>query len=107
MRGGVKGDIKEHTFECIDGLQRLTAVRKFLAGEFTVFGGLTAADLKGTPFDVSRFRFQFCVYEFVSRSELLQFYLDLNTGGTVHSESELARVRQLLDDSLKQGAPHG
>lgn len=104
---GANGDIKEHTFECIDGLQRLTAVRKFLAGEFSVFGGLSAADLKGTPFDVNRFRFQFCVYEFLSRSELLQFYLDLNTGGTVHKESELARVRQLLADSLNQGILHG
>lgn len=48
------GDIPEHTFQCVDGLQRLTSVRKFLAGEFTIFGSLSADDLKGTPFALKR-----------------------------------------------------
>lgn len=28
---------------------------------------------------------------------VLQWYLDMNTGGTVHSEEEIARVRNLLE----------
>lgn len=98
---GAKGDIPEYTFQCVDGLQRLTAVRKFLAGEFTVFDGLSATNLKGSPFDPGHYSFQFCVYEFANRADLLQFYLDLNEGGTVHSHSELERVRQLRDESLQ------
>ena len=93
---GAMGDIPENTMQCIDGLQRLTAVRKFMAGEFTVFGGLEAQDLKGTPFDLVRYRLQMAVYEFKSRADLLQFYLHLNEGGTPHGPQELARVREML-----------
>lgn len=96
------GDIPDHTFQCIDGLQRLTTLRKFLAGEFTVFGEakLSFRDLKGTPFDLCRLRLQMAVYEFDSRAELLSLYLDLNNGGTVHTQSEIDRVRALRESAL-------
>lgn len=89
------GDIPDHTFECIDGLQRLTTLQMYMRGEVEVFGGYTAAQLKGSPFDTRSFRLQISVYEFNWRSDLLQFYLDLNQGGTVHSEAELCRVREM------------
>ena len=94
---GDDGDIAAHTFQCIDGLQRLTSVRQFVAGDLSVFNGMTADDFKGSPFDLKRYRLKFSVYEFSHRAELLQFYLDLN-GGTVHAQSELDRVQQLLDE---------
>jgi hypothetical protein len=102
---GDSGDIKANTFQCIDGLQRLTAVRMFMLGELPVFGGMTAADLKGSPFDPYRmsYRLQVGIYEFSSRADLLQFYLDLNSGGTVHAPQEIERVRGLLAHS-KAGA---
>jgi hypothetical protein len=98
------GDIAEQTFQCIDGLQRLTAVRKYLAGEILVFGGRSVRDFKGTPFDVERlsFRLQIGIYDFSTRAELLQFYLDLNAGGTVHSAQEIERVRQLRDQAVSK-----
>lgn len=89
-------DIADNTFQCIDGLQRLTAVRKFMAGEFSVFGGLFAGDLAKSPFDLGRYRLQMAVYEFDRRADLYQFYLDLNSGGSPHSAEELGRVRQML-----------
>ena len=69
-----------------------------MAGEITVFGGMVASDLKGSPFDPYRltYRLQVGIYEFTSRAELLQFYLDLNNGGTVHAPQEIERVRGLL-----------
>lgn len=91
------GDIAANTFQCIDGLQRLTAVRKFMRGEFNVFGDCSALSLEGSPFDLRRYRLQMCVYEFNTRAELLQFYLDLNSGGTRHEPQEIERVRALLD----------
>ena len=36
------------------------------------------------------------MFNIASRADLLQFYLDLNSGGVVHSDAELARVGQLL-----------
>lgn len=94
---GDDGDIAAHTFQCIDGLQRLTSVRQFVAGDLSVFNGMTADDFKGSPFDLKRYRLKFSVYELSHRAELLQFYLDLN-GGTAHAQSELDRVQQLLDE---------
>ena len=93
-----EGDIPDNTFQCIDGLQRLTAVRKFLAGEVRVFGGMVAADLRGSPFDTLRMscRLQIGIYGFKSRAELLRFYLDLNFGGTAHAPQEIERVKGLL-----------
>lgn len=101
---GGEGDIKENTFQCIDGLQRLTAVRMFMAGEITVFGGMVAAELKGSPFDPFRmlYRLQVGIFEFTSRAELLQFYLDLNAGGTVHAPQEIERVRGLLAQAVAE-----
>lgn len=96
------GDIKENSFQCIDGLQRLTALRKFMAGEIPVFGGMLASDLKGSPFDPFRmvYSLQIGIYEFNSRADLLRFYLDLNVGGTVHVPEEVERVRGLLEKAI-------
>lgn len=95
MRGDAKGDIPHHTFQCIDGLQRLTSLLMFIRGELAVFGDLTLAKLKGSPFDARRMGIKVCLYEFAWREELLDFYLRLNAGGTPHAEEELNRVRQL------------
>ncbi|MBV7542004.1 DUF262 domain-containing protein [Acidovorax sp. sic0104] len=93
-----KGDIKPFTMQCLDGVQRLTAVRKFLADQVTVFGGIVASDLRDTPFNPFRmnYRLQVGVYEFNTRKELLQTYLSINRGGTPHSDDEIARVQGLL-----------
>lgn len=82
--------------QCVDGLQRLTAIRAFLAGKVRPFG-LGLADLEGTDYDVRRicFRIRMAVHTFQSRAELLQHYLDINAGGTPHSEDEITRVREL------------
>jgi hypothetical protein len=90
-------DIGYNDMCCIDGLQRLTALRDFVSGKFRVFG-CTAQELDGTSFGLKRahYTFKVEVHSFVNRKELLQFYLDLNDGGVVHSAEELARVRGLL-----------
>lgn len=82
---------------CIDGLQRLTAIRAFVANEIKVFDRYYAVDLKQTPFDIGRYTFKFEVFDFDDKRDLLQFYLDLNSGGVVHSDEEIERVRHLLE----------
>lgn len=83
--------------QCVDGLQRLTAIRKFLAGEIRAFG-LSANALSGTRFDVRRslYRLRFAMHTFQTKAELLQYYLDVNDGGTPHTEEELERVRAMM-----------
>lgn len=88
--------------QCIDGLQRITAVMDFLAGKVRPFG-FTMDDLSGSSFSVKgRYRFRVAIHNFTWRADLLQHYLDLNTGGTPHSAEEIERVRKLLDSALSQ-----
>lgn len=94
-------------FQCIDGLQRITAVREFLAGKVFPFD-LGVDDLNGSSFSMKRnlYRFRFAVHNFESRAELLQHYLDLNVGGTPHTEDEIARVKSLLVDCSDEETGH-
>lgn len=87
---GYTGELPKTT-ECIDGLQRLTAIRKYMGGEICAFGHRVDF-YAGTSFDARRYRFRVAVHAFQSRDDLLQYYIDLNAGGTPHSAEEIARV---------------
>jgi len=97
-RDATVGDIHPGDFVCVDGLQRLTALRAFLRGDFGVFGDKRPADFDATTFDIKRLTWtcKFEIFDFNFRADLLQFYLDLNAGGTIHAPEELDRVRGLL-----------
>lgn len=84
-------------FQCIDGLQRLTAIRRYMGGEIKPFG-LSVRDLDDSGFSARRARYQlrFAVFDFGTREQLIHHYLDLNGGGTPHTTEELDRVRALL-----------
>ena len=99
------GDIPEYDFVCVDGLQRITAVMEFVRGEFRIFGDtMSYEELDGTSFSFKRTRFKFdlYIYAFNRRKDLLDFYVTLNSGGTVHTKEELDRVRALIAESEKK-----
>lgn len=105
----VQGDIPPHVVQCVDGLQRLTSLRRFMAGEISVFGGLNAQDLLQTAFSPRRIgaRIQVHVHEFHWRSDLLHFYICHNSGGSPHMPEEIERVRAMHDSALlHRHAPH-
>lgn len=82
----------------IDGLQRLTAIMAFIDGEFKVFDNqLGVDDLKMSSFNIRSQYVKFQVMNLQTKKDVLQFYIDFNTGGTVHSDSEIERVKQLLE----------
>jgi len=81
--------------QCIDGLQRYTAITEFVKGNVKPFG-LDAAQLISTPFSPKRLYVKVAIHDFKRREQLLTQYLDLNAGGTPHSAEEIARVRSLL-----------
>lgn len=91
------GDLPNE-IQIVDGLQRLTTVRMFMAGEIAIFGGLKASDLDGSKYAVNRpsYRLQFAIHNFANRADLLRYYLGINSGGTPHSTSEIERVKGLL-----------
>ncbi|MGS3149145.1 DUF262 domain-containing protein, partial [Aeromonas caviae] len=83
------GDLPNE-IQIVDGLQRLTTVRMFMAGEIAIFGGLKASDLDGSKYAVNRpsYRLQFAIHNFANRADILRYYLAINSGGTPHSTSE-------------------
>lgn len=90
----VYGDLPDG-LQCLDGLQRFTAVCRFVRGEIGAFG-LFAEQLAGSEFSVRRRHFKLAIHTFQHRSNLLEHYLALNAGGTPHSTEEIQRVRGLL-----------
>ena len=78
----------------VDGKQRLQAVRLFMSNKIEVFGH------KHSEFDdklnMTEHVFFFYVNNLKTKKEVLQWYLDLNTGGTIHTEEEIEKVKLLL-----------
>jgi hypothetical protein len=87
--GGIEGD-----FTLVDGKQRIQAVLRFLNNEIRVFGTYHR-DFEG-PLRSMSCNFQWHVAAIETRAELLEWYLDFNSGGTDHRQEELDRVRELL-----------
>jgi hypothetical protein len=67
----------------------------FLWGEFKVFESFYG-EFTDTP-RLMQGRFHFHINDLRTRAEVLQWYLDLNTGGTVHSDEEIEKVKKLLE----------
>lgn len=89
---------KKGPYELVDGLQRVTACLRFLRNEIGVFCGIKRKDFTGQiPINIS---LVWHVNQLKTRAEVLQWYLDLNSGGTIHSDEELSRVRTLLMDEV-------
>lgn len=80
---------------CVDGLQRITAVERFVNNEITVFGHY-ANEFEGKP---HMFKFSVHINSLKTRREMLKWYLEMNTGGVPHSKEEIARVQGLLDNA--------
>ena len=89
--------------EILDGLQRITAIRRFLDGEVPMeLEDGTRAYLRDLDVESQRLLIgyagpslvlQYVLYE--TRGAVLDMYLRLNRGGTPHSDEEIARVRAL------------
>lgn len=83
----------EAPLQLVDGKQRLEAVRKFLRGELRAFGYLAS---EWDRLDILTCRMRWYVNDLRTRAQVLSWYLDLNSGGVVHTDEELTRVRALL-----------
>jgi uncharacterized protein with ParB-like and HNH nuclease domain len=89
-QGNYKGDMV-----VVDGLQRLTAVLRFLNNEIKVFGHYY--DEYEDKNMMNRINLIFNVNNLKSKAEVLKWYLEMNGSGTPHTEEELNRVRGLLE----------
>lgn len=82
----------------VDGKQRLEAVRKFLRNELPIFNGHYLNDFEPRLLKRSDCYFLMSVNNLKTRKELLQWYLDLNSGGVIHTSEEIEKVKNLLKE---------
>lgn len=85
---------------CIDGQQRIGAVLAFLDGKIKVFGHYVSEFE-----DKSRLcspDFVFHVFKIDNQEELIRFYLSLNTGGSAHTDEDLAPAYEELKQLQKK-----
>lgn len=90
--------------EIVDGKQRINSCIRWLKGEIHAvcpcgieveYRELDKVSLRGLATYVTM------NWNFVelSRKEVMQFYLRLNNGGTIHTPAELDKVRRLVEES--------
>lgn len=83
-------------YVCVDGLQRITAAQRFINNELRVFG---------TYFKEFEDRIRVLpqtmilnVNDLKSEKEVLQWYIDMNAGGTPHTKEEIERVKRMMEN---------
>lgn len=84
----------DDSMSLVDGKQRITAVLAFLDNKIPAFGHLYSS-FEGS-LRVSGPDFRMRVSKLTSKKDLLEWYLGINSGGTPHSQSEIDRIRSLL-----------
>lgn len=89
---------KEYSdYVCVDGLQRITAAQRFVHNEIKVFGSyfkeyedkLRLANDATMILNVNNLK---------SEKEVLQWYIDMNAGGTPHTNEEIERVEKMIEE---------
>ena len=88
----------DDTIIIVDGLQRLTTMRMFMANEIAIFGGYKLNDFDKPRLITRTNHFRVAVNTLQSRKELLQFYVELNEGHIAHSSEEIDRVKGLISE---------
>jgi uncharacterized protein with ParB-like and HNH nuclease domain len=86
----------------VDGKQRLEAVRKFLRNELSIFDGNFFKDFDNAKMLLrsSGAYLTFAVNNLETRQDVLEWYLELNSGGVVHTSEEINKVKELLKKEL-------
>lgn len=82
------------SYVLVDGKQRIETVRRFLRGEIPVFGH--RLDEYTGELRIVQSRFVWRVVECKTPEDILRLYLNINGGGTPHTQDELDRVRVML-----------
>jgi uncharacterized protein with ParB-like and HNH nuclease domain len=82
-------------FVCVDGLQRYTAIKRFVNNEIKAFGYYFDEYEDNTRLR-GRLDMKINVNDLETRKDVLEWYLQTNDGGTPHTKEEIERVRELL-----------
>ncbi len=86
-------------FVIVDGLQRLTALRRFLSEEIQIFGQYLKEFGQRIRMARSCNNLKLNINTLQTKAEILEWYLQMNTGGTVHTDQEITKVKKLLQET--------
>ena len=87
---------EEGKYVCVDGLQRITAAQKFVHNEIKVFGSYF--NEYEDRIRVWPTTMLLNVNDLKTEKEVLQWYVDMNAGGTPHTNDEIERVKRMIQD---------
>jgi hypothetical protein len=82
----------------VDGKQRIEAVRKFIRNKLPIFGNNYLNDFDKPDQLLWSVDFLFCVNNIKTRLGVLQWYIELNAGGVVHSKEEIEKVIKMIEE---------
>ena len=109
LKGGKSGDViyfnkpdwhfrvadgAYNDYVCVDGLQRITAILRFVNNEIPVFGTYYD-EFEGKP--RLQHTIKINVNDLKTEREVLQWYIDMNAGGTPHTTEEIERVKKMIE----------
>lgn len=94
---GYKKGKYDHPMVCVDGLQRLTALRKFINNELPIFGGYYLKDFEDWKVLLRKESVRININNLRTKKEVLKWYLEFNNAGTPHTEEELNRVQKMYE----------
>lgn len=82
-------------FVCVDGLQRITSVLRFMNNEIPAFGYFNK-DIQGRmPSEMS---FSVYINNLSNYKDVLQWYVEMNTQGKPHTKEEIDKVRDMISE---------
>lgn len=85
-------------YVCVDGLQRTTAIQRFIGNEIPAFGTFYKDfEDKLSISDTVRVH----INNLPTKREVLQWYIEMNAGGTPHSDAEIERIRRMMQNEKK------
>ena len=83
------GNIKENDpLQLVDGKQRINAVLDFLDNKIKIFGGYSINDFEDKLQHIEP-DFKFHINNLKSQLDVVNWYLGLNTGGSIHTKEDL------------------
>lgn len=114
LKGGKTGrnfyfNRNEYRYVCVDGLQRTTAIQKFVNNELKVFGQYFTEfhfEIAHGDSRIPLYQLKITVYtnDLKTEKEILQWYIDMNAGGTPHTSEEIQRVKDMINElEAKEG----
>lgn len=84
-------------FVCVDGLQRITAILKFINNELPIFNGNYFKDFEDKPRRVLHY-FTIHVNDLQNKKDVLKWYVQMNDGGTPHTKEEIEKVNKMIGE---------